>query len=83
MTKPNTDQEIRATCKILESVAESYPRRSTEYKAIRKAAYAFIFLRLHKNLKRSYELFRKNSTKPLTKAQRQVLKQVLMKAGVK
>jgi hypothetical protein len=72
------DREIRTTCKILESVAKDYPRGSVERGAIRKAADAFIYLRLHEGLKRSYEAFRRSCTKPLTKAQQQVLK----RAGV-
>ncbi|MFO1511527.1 MAG: hypothetical protein U1F83_01205 [Verrucomicrobiota bacterium] len=72
------DREIRATCKILESVAKSYPRGSAERGAIREAADAFIYLRLHEGLKQSYEAFQRSCTKPLTKAQQQVLK----RAGV-
>ena len=72
------DIEIRATCKILESIAKSYPRGSAERGAIRQAADAFIYLRLHEGLKQSYEAFRRSCTKPLTKAQQQVLK----RAGV-
>ncbi len=70
------DKEIRATCKILESVAKNYPRGSAERGAIREAADAFIYLRLHEGLKQSYEAFQGNCTKPLTKAQRQVLKRM-------
>jgi hypothetical protein len=72
------DREIRATCTIVESVAWSYPRDSAEREAIREAADAFIYLRLHKGLKKSYRAFRRKCTKPLTKAQKQVLK----RAGV-
>ena len=72
------DREIRATCKVLESVAKSYPRGSAEHRAIREAADGFIYLRLHEGLKQSYEAFRRSCTKPLTKAQQQVLK----RAGV-
>ena len=72
------DREIRATCKILETVAKGYPRGSVERAAIRKAADAFIYLRLHEGLKKSYQAFRRSCTKPLTKAQKQVLK----RAGV-
>jgi hypothetical protein len=68
------DREIRATCKVLESVAKNYPRGSAERVAIREAADAFIYLRLHEGLKQSYEAFRRSCTKPLTKAQQQVLK---------
>jgi len=72
------DKEIRAPCKILESIAKIFPRGSAERTAIREAADAFIYLRLHEGLKQSYEAFRRGCTKPLTKAQRQVLK----RAGV-
>ncbi len=72
------DTEIRETCAVLESIAESYPRGSAERAAIRAAADAFIYLRLHEGLKKSYGAFRRRCTKPLTKAQLQVLK----RAGV-
>lgn len=72
------DNEIRATCKILESVARRYPRGSTERMAVREAADAFIYLRLHEGLKKSYEAFQQSCKKPLTKAQQQVL----VRAGV-
>jgi hypothetical protein len=68
------DREIRATCKILETVAKGYSRGSVERTAIRKAADAFIYLRLHQGLKKSYQTFQRSCTKPLTKAQKQVLK---------
>lgn len=72
------DKEIRATCKVLESVAKGYPRGSAERKAIREAAEAFIYLRLHEGLKKSYRAYRRSCAKPLTEAQKQVLK----RAGV-
>jgi hypothetical protein len=72
------DGEIRATCKSLETVAKGYPRGSVERAAIRKAADAFIYLRLHEGLKKSYQAFQRNCTKPLTKAQKHALK----RAGV-
>ena len=72
------DREIRATCKILKSIAMSYPRSSPERVAIREAADAFIYVRLHEGLKQSYEAFRRSCSKPLTKAQEQILK----RAGV-
>ena len=68
------DRKVRATCKILEAVAKNYPRGSAERGAIREAADAFIYVRLREGLQQSYEAFQRNCTKPLTKAQRQVLK---------
>jgi len=68
------DREIRATCKILESIAKSYPRGSAERVAVREATDAFIYVRLHEGLKQSYERFRHSCTKPLSKAQEQILK---------
>ena len=70
------DREIRATCKILESVAKNYPRGSAERGAVREAANAFIYLRLHEGLKQSYEAFQRSCTKPLSKAQQRVLKRM-------
>ncbi|MFZ2642279.1 MAG: hypothetical protein WA117_14875 [Verrucomicrobiia bacterium] len=78
-TGASMNKEIRATCKILESLAKSCPRGSAKQKAIREAAYAFIYLRMHEGLNESYRAFRRSCTKPLTKAQKQTLK----KAGVK
>jgi len=68
------DEEVRATCKVLDSIAKTFPRGSAERVAIREAADAFVYLRLHEVLKRSYATFRANCTKPLTKAQKQVMK---------
>jgi hypothetical protein len=72
------DKEVRATCKILWSVAKSFPRDSAEREAIRAARDAFVYLRLHDTLKKSYTAFQRSCTKPLTKAQKEVLK----RAGV-
>ena len=72
------DNEIRAMSKLLEGVAKTYPRGSPERAAIRDAADAFIFLRLHDELSKSYEAFRRSCSKPLTKSQKLVLK----RAGV-
>lgn len=72
------DTEMLATCQILESIAKRYPRGSAESNAIREAAYAFIYLRQHEGLKKNYAAFRRRSGKPLTKAQKQVMK----RAGV-
>jgi len=70
------DKEIRATCKVLASVAKNYPPGSAEKKAIREAVDAFVYLRLHEGLKKSYEAFQRSCTKPLTKTQRQLLKKM-------
>jgi hypothetical protein len=72
------DREIRATGKILWSVAKSFPKGSAEREAIRAAGDAFVYLRLHETLKKSYAAFQQANTRPLTKAQKQVLK----RAGV-
>lgn len=80
------EQEIHATCKILESVAKSYRRGSAEHKAIRQAAEAFVYVRQHEALKIGYEAYRRSCTKPFTKAQIRVLQkaeiQVLQKMGI-
>ena len=72
------DREVRATCKILWSIAKSFPKGSAEREAIREARDAFVYLRLHETLKKSYQIFQRSCAKPLTKAQQQVLK----RAGV-
>ena len=70
------DKEIRATCKTLCSVAESFPRGSTEREAIREARDAFVYLRLHVTLKKSYAAFQQSCKKPLNKSMKQALKRV-------
>lgn len=70
------DEEIRATCRILQSIATRYPRGSAERAAIRKAAEAFVYVRLHQSLKATYEAFRRSCAKPLTKGQRQTLRKM-------
>ncbi len=72
------DKEVRATCKILDAVAKTFPRGSAERIAIREAADAFVYLRLHELLKKSYATFRASCPKPLTKTQVRVMK----RAGV-
>jgi hypothetical protein len=72
------DKEIRKTCKVLRRVAKGFPKGSVEREAIREAIDAFVYLRLHEILKKSYTAFQKSCAKPLTKAQEQVLK----RAGV-
>ena len=72
------DKEIRATCKILWSVAKSFPKGSAEREAIREARDSFVYLRLHEGLRESYEAFRRSCARPLPKAQQQILK----RAGV-
>ena len=67
------DEEIRATCKILEAVAKNDSLGSAEREAVRQAAEAFIYLRLHGGLRKGYEAYRRNCAKPLTKAQTQIL----------
>ena len=72
------DNEIRTTCNILESIAKRYPQGSAEDLAIREAADAFIYLRQHEGLKKSYEAFLRSCKKPLPKDAKQTLK----KAGI-
>lgn len=70
------DSQIRTTCRILESVAKSQPPRSPQRAAIRRAAEAFIYLRLHKGLSRGYQAWQKNRTKPLIEDQKRSLHQM-------
>lgn len=70
------DNEIRATCKILWSVAKSFPRGSAEREAIREASDAFVYLLLHEGLKKGYMAFKRSCTKPLTRAQKLTLKRM-------
>jgi hypothetical protein len=72
------DTEIRETCKILEAIANGYPRGSAERAAIRLAADAFIHVRLHEGLKKSYRAFQRSCGMPLNKDQQAILK----RAGV-
>jgi hypothetical protein len=59
---------------ILESIANAFDKNSVQYKAIEEAAQAFIFLNMHKELKKSYEKFRLQSDKELTKSQKKHLR---------
>jgi hypothetical protein len=72
------DSEVRATCKILWSIAKTFPRGSVQRQAVREARDALVYLRLHEELKKSYAAFQRSCPKPLTKAQQRVLK----RAGV-
>ena len=58
------DAEIRATCAVLESIAMQYPEGSPEHAALREAALAFSYLKLHETLKTSYAAFRQHLDKP-------------------
>ena len=68
-----------ATCGILQSIAESYPARSRQRKAVREAAEALVFLTMHKQLRVSYDAFRRSVKKGLTKAQEQTLRRMGIK----
>ncbi len=59
---------------ILESIANAFDKNSVQYKAIEDAAQAFIYLNMHKDLKKSYEKFRMQSDKELSKSQKKHLK---------
>ncbi len=72
------DKEIRETCKMLTRVAKSYPRGSAERRAIRAAADAYLYLRSHEGLVKSYRAYQRSSNQPLAKTQKQALK----RAGV-
>jgi hypothetical protein len=70
------DNELRATCKVLESVAKSYPRGSAEREAVRQAADALVYLRSHQELLEAYEAYRRFCAKPLTKTQIRILERM-------
>ena len=67
------------TCDILQSIAENYPARSRERKAVRDAAEALVFLSTHEQLKPSYDKFRRSAKRGLTRAQEQTLRSVGIK----
>ena len=71
--------DLLATCRILEAIAESYPARSRKRKAVREAAAALVFLTMHKQLKASYDAFRKSATKGLTREQERTLRRMGLK----
>ena len=82
MTKsksPESQDDLRATCKVLEAIAESYPARSRKRRAVREAAEALLFLTMHKQLKASYDRFRQLATKGLTRTQEQTLRRMGIK----
>jgi hypothetical protein len=64
------------TCEILRTVAESYPARSRQRRAVREATEALVFVTTHRQLKASFEEFRRSSAKPLTETQEQTLKKL-------
>ena len=64
---------------ILESIANVFDKNSVQYKAIEEAAQALIFLNLHQELKKSYEKFRMQSDKELTKSQKKHLRDMGIK----
>ena len=68
--------DLLATCRVLEAIAESYPARSRKRKAVREAAEALVFLTMHEQLKASYDAFRKSATKGLTGEQEQTLRRM-------
>jgi hypothetical protein len=65
LKKPSSD-DVFATCEVLHSLAETYPPRSREQRAIRKAAEAFIFVSTQESVRAAYEKFSHASTKTLT-----------------
>jgi hypothetical protein len=64
---------------LLESIANAFDKTSVQYKAIEEAAQAFIFLNMHKELKKAYEKFRMQSDKELSKAQKKNLRDMGIK----
>ena len=71
---PDLNTEFEIVCTVLESVAKTYPEDSEEAKAVKEAAYAYVFLQLHSKLRRSYEAFRQTCVKGLTNEQKQNLR---------
>jgi hypothetical protein len=60
--------------KILESIANSFDKESVQYKAIEEAAQSFMFLNMHKELRKAYEVFRSQTDKDLSEEQKQHLR---------
>lgn len=81
LKRPTTqaDDTLVGTCGILQTIAESYPARSRERKAVREAAEALVFLKMHQQLKVSYDAFRRSAKRGLSKAQEQVLRRMGIK----
>jgi hypothetical protein len=75
LKKPSSD-DVFLTCEVLCSLAETYPPKSRERRAIREAAEAFIFVRTQERVKAAYEKFSKASTKTLTRTQKRILRQI-------
>ena len=70
------DAEIRATCAVLEAIAQQYPKGSPERTALREASLAFSYLKLHETLKTSYASFRQHLHGPLPEEQQVILKRM-------
>jgi hypothetical protein len=71
--------DLFITCDILQSIAESYPARSRERKAVRDAAEALVFMTMHEQLNTSYDKFRRSTKRGLTRAQEQTLRSMGIK----
>jgi hypothetical protein len=54
----DSEAEMARMCSILESIAKQYPPDSDEALAIRDAALAYIAVRQHKAMQRSYDKLR-------------------------
>ena len=68
--------DLLETCAILRSVAETFPSRSKQRRAIREAASALVFVRTHRRLASAYRQFRSASMRALTASQVATLKRM-------
>ena len=65
---------LERTLDVLGSVAGAYPPDSIESAAVREAAEALLFIRLHQNLQASYDRFRANCDRDLPEERREALR---------
>lgn len=79
MKKTDTDfksmfKDFENTSSILKKIAESFPAKSPEAKAIKASAHAFLFLQSHNALKKSFNYYMAKVGKPLSKFHRMTLR---------
>jgi hypothetical protein len=62
--------------KVLESIAKSFPQDSEQYQALKEAAWAFLYVNTHNDLKERFKEFCSLSNKELSEAQKQHLRRM-------
>ena len=69
-----TEDDIERVCSTLRTISKQYPGDSPEACALKDAAFAFVFLVQHKDLKIAFEKYQAASKQPLGPAELETLK---------